>query len=478
MKFIGLSKQISRYPFIYAIVFIISLAISSRLNFTQIIPVQICFILLAVVAIVLIDNKAVFACLFVFALGIFFFQLFNLANSSPPELKCQSATIDSVIKTSTNNLEFSITADSGGRAVIKTNPNQPLGYKDKLKICLNKELAIDSSYRNYLNSRYKTDFLVETDKIELTQKGSGILRTFYNFADKISSTTEKLFPGDIGVLAKGLIIGQASDFSKNFKDNLQKSGTTHLVAVSGYNVSIITIALFQLIRNAYSRRAAIILSISSLIIFTIITAATPSVLRASIMGLAYIIAKIIGRQRSTLNSLFFAALAMLIFNPYVLWDIGFQLSFAATAGLILGEGLFNFPNKTLPVLGLLLFLETSLAQIFTFPILAQNFGRLSLVAPLANLLILPFVPAAMLFIAVSVLGFAIFQPIGIFIGGLAEVLLSYFSLIINGFGKLSFATLRVDEFGWVAFTSSYVVILAIFIWAKALIRRNERSKVI
>jgi competence protein ComEC len=184
------------------------------------------------------------------------------------------------------------------------------------------------------------------------------------------------------------------------------------------------------------------------------------------MAGAYIIGKIIGRRGAALNSLLFAAFVMVLLNPYILWDIGFELSAAAMAGIILAEPLIKLNS----VAFWQILFETLSAQIATLPILLVNFGRISLVAPATNILILPFVPLAMGLVAISIGFFTIFMPLGIIIGGVSAVLLNYFLFVIKSFGALSFASISTDksQLGWLL----YLPIAAIFYLIKFKLRNK------
>ncbi|MDP3014730.1 MAG: ComEC/Rec2 family competence protein [Candidatus Subteraquimicrobiales bacterium] len=274
-------------------------------------------------------------------------------------------------------------------------------------------------------------------------------------------------------MAKGLLLGGSQGFSSEFLNAIKNSGTSHLVAVSGYNVSIITIILFRYIRAAFSRRSAIIFSIIFLICFCLLSGATASVVRASLMGLMYIIAKIIGRRGAIVNSLFVAAFFMLILNPFALWDIGFELSFMATFGLIfLGEPMIKLffgrlkDGTAKDVASTLC--ETISAQLFTLPILLSAFGKISIIAPIANVLILLLVPLAMLLIFISVIGAFLWQNIGLLLAGVAYVLLDYFMTVIKFFGSLKMAAMQISISNPLVIIGMYFAIFALAVYVRKI----------
>jgi len=157
---------------------------------------------------------------------------------------------------------------------------------------------------------------------------------------------------------------------------------------------------------------------------------------------------------------------MALLNPYIIFDVGFQLSFAATLGLIMGSGIFSFSmlKKSRPFLFSLveILLATTLAQLFTLPILLGVFGKASLVAPIANILILPFIPLAMALVALTIV-FSFVPYLSVLVAELTSILLKYIIYIINYFGALPFAKIENINLNTIAFVVYYAVLLSIFV---------------
>ena len=127
----------------------------------------------------------------------------------------------------------------------------------------------------------------------------------------------------------GLLYGERSGLPLELADNFSRTGVSHIIAVSGYNISIVALALMSLFINlGLARPRAFWLVVAGIILFVIFTGAGASVVRAGIMGLIVLLAGQLGRLSRIGNVLIFTAALMLLFNPYVLiWDAGFQLSF-------------------------------------------------------------------------------------------------------------------------------------------------------
>ncbi len=242
---------------------------------------------------------------------------------------------------------------------------------------------------------------------------------FFDLKQRLQYRVNELWSEPQSSLAAGLLYGARSGFTPEVTEDFSRVGLTHIVAVSGYNISIIACVLMNiLIRLSLDRRKAFFVVIGGIILFVFFTGASASVVRAGIMGIIVLLATQLGRQSRVGNVLVFTAAVMMLMNPFVLiWDAGFQLSFLSTLGLIyISPILNNFgietDNKFLYII--LESLSTTLSAIIaTLPLILFQFGQLSLIAPLANILILWIVPFLMLFSFLSILLSYIFFPLGL-----------------------------------------------------------------
>ncbi|HRY82285.1 MAG TPA: ComEC/Rec2 family competence protein [Candidatus Moranbacteria bacterium] len=358
--------------------------------------------------------------------------------------------------------------------LLNANVYEEYKYGEVLKInCeLQRIKNFDNSfdYRMYLG---KDGIFYECKKPEIERlnknEGNGIYLTLLKIKNKFEENINKLIPAPESGLLIGLILGGSDQLSKNIKDNFSRTGMTHIVAVSGYNVTIIAEYLMILgIFLGLWRRQAFWFAVTGIILFVIITGLSASAVRAGIMGILLIWAMKNGRLANSENAILFSAGAMLLSNPLLLrWDIGFQLSFLATIGIVYFYPIAeNYLIKNHKAFGIteILFLSIS-AQIFVLPIIMFNFGTLSLISLLANILILPIIPFTMLLGFVSALFGFIFEPVAIIFSWLAYLPLKYETLIINYLGSLKYASVEM-KITWIGVAVWYIILVGIIIIVK------------
>ncbi|MBI2591202.1 MAG: ComEC/Rec2 family competence protein [Candidatus Brennerbacteria bacterium] len=268
----------------------------------------------------------------------------------------------------------------------------------------------------------------------------GISNGLQNFKSKVENNIEKVLDSQKAAFLNGLILGDRQNFSKEFRDDLNKSGTTHLVALSGYNIAIIILALNGFFGSFFSRRFLFVPIVFAIIAFVAMTGAASSVVRAAIMAGLILLAERTDRLYNTRNAIIAAALLMTLANPRVIaFDWGFQLSFAAVLGLIyIRPWLLKIFGKEA---GFLAWKEnlltTTSAQIAVLPLLIWHFGYFSPFSLIANVLILEAVPLTMFMgFLIGALGFFSYS-LSLIAGWFVSLLLGYEIFVIKLFANLS-----------------------------------------
>jgi competence protein ComEC len=242
-------------------------------------------------------------------------------------------------------------------------------------------------------------------------------------------------------LAAGILLGIKRDLSYDFRTSLIRSGTLHTVAASGYNVNLVARYLLGALVNFMPRQLAVVFAAVGILIFCLLAGSSAAVLRAGIMGALILLGSGLGRPSDAKRLLGVAAGVMLLIDPLYLFDVGWQLSIAATAGILYLEPIlstrFGLPNSREQLNKLLkeFWWPTLAATLATSPISYLTFGELSLIGPVANLLILPVIPLIMslttIYLLVSSLSY-----LAPFCAAVLYVPLTYFVRVVNFFGSL------------------------------------------
>ncbi len=225
-------------------------------------------------------------------------------------------------------------------------------------------------------------------------------RTRMVFMDAI----DRNLPQPQATLLSGLLLGSA-EFSGEWRDRFLATGTSHIVAASGFNVSVVVLVLFSgLTMLGLRRQRAFWVLATAIVGYVALAGFSPAVVRAGVMGGLVLLAKKLGRKTTMRNVVLLAVAVMLTLEPRLfLYDVGFQLSVVSTVALIWIGPAFAERMKWIPtVLDLReVFASTLAATLCTLPLVVLTFGSVSLVGPLVNLLVLPFVPFAMAWGAVG-----------------------------------------------------------------------------
>ena len=350
-----------------------------------------------------------------------------------------------------NFSQYILESGALGRVLIKTNLYPEYFYGDILKLNGKAETPENFSGFDYQNYLAKDNIFLISQYPEITLINRPANKDFYGYLLNIKKSfidiiNKIIFEPQASFLA-ALLVGAKRTLPPDLVDAFNRTGTSHIVAISGYNISIVSIMLLNFLSYLLLPRRLIFWLVGiGLVLFTLIAGAGASVIRAAIMGGLLILARREGRSYQITNAIIFAGAAMLFFNPYLLrHDASFQLSFLATLGLVYLAPHFNKWFSRLPnFLSFRANLAATLsAQIMTLPIILFGFGRFSLIAVLANVLILPVIPLTMLFgFLAGLMGFLSLKIAAIFILP-AWLMLSYQIWVVKILSLLPFASISL-----------------------------------
>lgn len=338
-----------------------------------------------------------------------------------------------------------------GKALVNVSKYSGYLYGDRIRVTGNFQepyVFEDFNYKEYLEKEgiYSVIYYPETELIERNQ-GSFALSYVFKIKDKLRSVVyENISPPQSSILA-AILLGDKRQISDDWKDKLNRAGVRHLTAISGMHVAILTSILMSLLLGfGLWRKQAFFLTLGIITLFIIMTGFQASAVRAGIMGGFFLLAQYLGRQNVSLRALVLAAVLMLIQNPLLLTkDVGFQLSFLAIIGIIYFLPLFRRLFKKVPNFFQLreVLSMTLAAQVFTLPILIYNFGYFSLVAPFANILIVPLLPY-ILALGFLFLLFGLLSPLAFLASLPVLFLLNYLTITVDFFSSFSFSAVFVE----------------------------------
>ncbi len=301
----------------------------------------------------------------------------------------------------------------------------------------------------------------------LQEPKKNILSSLYTFKDKLLKHINRYIPKPESSLLAGVLLGEKTALSDELEEDFRTTGLMHIVVLSGYNVSLVIIAVMFLLAflPLYTRSFIAVLSI---VAFALLVGAGPTVIRASLMALFVVLAKVVGKPYYIERALLLAGAFMVLYNPWVLFfDISFQFSFLATFGLIALMPLFEKWLSFVP--HFLAFRESAAAtlsaQVMVMPLILYYIGDFSVISLVVNMLVLFMVPVTML------LGFvtAVFGFISSTLAGMVAIpttlSLAYILHIVQFFAHIPFAKFFVQKFSFV-WIILYYVLLARFLSCK------------
>jgi competence protein ComEC len=364
-----------------------------------------------------------------------------------------------------------------GTLLARVSPDGDWRYGDHIRLEGRLETPPaneEFSYQQYL-ARQGIPSFMNLPRANLIQHGQGnpFLARIYALREKSYATIYAFYPDPEAALLAGILLGSDNGIPADVQGAFKATGTTHLIAISGFNIAIIAGIFTTTFGNLFGKRWGTLLSILGIITYTILVGATASVVRAAIMGCLGIFGRLFMRRQVAVNSLFITALIMCAANPYTPWDIGFQLSFAATLGLVLyatplNEWLLSkltprFSANTARRIADIasdVFLLTFAAQMLTMPLIIYHFGRVSLSSFIVNPLVLPVQPALMILGGLSLIFGLLWLPVGKLLGALTWPLVAYTIRVIEAFAGIPGGNFDLGEVALPLVIFAYLLIFA------------------
>lgn len=341
-----------------------------------------------------------------------------------------------------------------GTILVRVDAGESYQYGDQLRVRGVLEIPPENeefSYRDYLALSGIHAYMRNAEATFLPEERGGhpLKAAIFDLKDRALINIYKLFPDPEASLLAGILLGIETGLPRDLQQAFKDTGTTHIIAISGFNITIIAGLFISLFGNLFGKRYGSIIAMLGIAAYTILVGADAAVVRAAIMGGLGLLGRQLGRRQEGVTSLLVVAVFMALFSPIVLWDIGFQLSFAATMGLILyAEPLSSWfirqasrvtsEERAKKVAGPVgeYFLFTLAAQFATIPIMALHFGRISLISFLANPFILPVQPAVMIIGGLALILSLLLYPLGQLIAFFALPFTTYTIQMVEFFDRM------------------------------------------
>ena len=371
------------------------------------------------------------------------------------------------------------------------NSSFKLKYGDKIEFYLEYEKPSTArnymgfDYSNYLKTKkiFGTVNLKEEDVEIISHDNSNIiLRKIYELRNLMKTKIEKLLPKETSGLCLGMLIGETSGIEENMQENFRDSNLSHILAVSGANVSYIIVSITYIFNKMCLRkRLSKIISIILLILFMLLTGCTSSVNRACIMAILMLIAELLYRKSDVYNNLAISALILLIMNPYSLLDIGFQLSYMGTIGIVFLHdkiGSFIKINNKIVKYFFEMIAVTTCANLAIIPIMMFHFNTISLTFYFSNIIVGPILGIVVIIGFIMFFISLIFTPISSLIAIVLNLMLKFIIKIAEITANMPFSKITIITPSFFFIIVWYLIIISISYKQKVKIFYHKINKLI
>lgn len=333
------------------------------------------------------------------------------------------------------------------------------------------------NYNQYLRT-LKIHGTIKVNNLKVINNKTSIFSLTNKLASEIESRIGKFIENkEIVSICKGIILGNTEEIEENIKENFRISNISHILAVSGLHVTYIITGINIVLKNLIGKNKTNIIIILVLIIYMFITGFTPSIVRAGIMGILISVSHLIYRKNDTWNSMAISLLILLIYNPYYILNIGLQLSYLGTIGILIFNKNINkafeqirITKKNIKIktnkrlIKIIEYVKETLsitlsAQIMIFPIMIYHFNILGIYFFITNLLVSiiigPIIILTVIIIIMSYINIFISKAISIILVILVNILIQ-----ISNISKLPFSKLYVPTPSTILIITYYIFVLS------------------
>ncbi|MFA5013518.1 MAG: ComEC/Rec2 family competence protein [Candidatus Paceibacterota bacterium] len=365
-----------------------------------------------------------------------------------------------------------------GKIIVYADQYAVVNYGDEVelkgKLALPEEIE-GFDYRSFLAKDGISAMMAYPEiKIISQNNFNNIFGLIYNkiilFKEMVRVEMQKNLAIKEETILQAMILGDNAVIADNLKLELSKSGLSHAIAISGMHIVLFSAFIFQIfLALGFWKKQAATASLFLIIVYVVLAGSPASAVRSGIMGGLLLFGQIIDRAAYAERSLVLAGFFILLQNPLALrYDLGFELSFLAVAGMIFAGPMINdwlskvFHNR------LKYFREiiaaTLSAQLLTLPVLIQSFGYVSIISLISNILVIPVLPALMVLGIVFPLIGLLIPLFGWFLSIFCSLLIKYLILIVRWSANIPFAVLNVEI--WIGFIVVFYLLVFFVLWRK------------
>lgn len=356
--------------------------------------------------------------------------------------------------------------NAGDRVVLNGKLLDPASARNPGEFNYKKYLEIHSVHKTFISTGYKNVKIIDREKKDFLYQNIIFPAKKYALAN-----IDKYLSGDEAAYLKGLVTGDRNDISSETKEAFINAGVMHLIAVSGLNVAYIIIfvtLILSIFRIPFTLRT--ILTIVILIFYCLFTGSPASIVRATIMGILFLLSGLIERKVNFYNTIGIAAMIILIYDSKQLFDAGFILSFSAVISMVFiftsFEKLFmsriintRFRGKKIVAGIAILFFTTLAAQLGTLPVTVNYFGKISIISLLANIVVVPFANLSLAIGFFQILTSLFSEYLSSVIAETNYIILFSQLYFIDMCGSFKFAYVNSPDFSFANISAYYIIII-------------------
>lgn len=356
-----------------------------------------------------------------------------------------TATLDSEPKRSGASQVFRL-----GQMVVIARTYPEVHYGDRVK----------------LEGELQTDRTIKFPKLTILAKGqppSKLKADIFRIRELSFDIFARSLPEPQASTLAGMVLG-IDRIPTDFVVDLRKSGLIHLVVVSGQNITLLA-GFVMLLAGIIKRRMAIILTFATIAVYTLLAGAEPPAVRAALMGSFAYFGQFIGRQTVGILLLFWASLLMFLYEPGIIFNLSFILSFSATLGILVFGPYFRLIFAKPRILSESMSVTVT-AWLMTLPVLVAAFSQASVVSVVANILV-SFVVLPIMILGFLMLGAGLILPFfAQIIGWIVYLPLTYLVAVAGSFAKLPFAQIIIEKPLTIVIVGYYLLLIVILVWLR------------